>query len=288
MRNLFYYFLSFVSNIFRRAYKTRLRVLAYHDVPKAELFERQLKHLVKNYNILGIPELLEYFKSEDEKLPDFPLLITFDDGDRSVLDYALPILTKHNTPACIFIITELINKNKSFWNKEVFINEIKKGKSYAEARKKVEDLKLVSNKERLQLIKEYSPVYQNQLRTEELVAFKNKNVFVGNHSHTHPMFNKCTKVEIMAELNNSKDFFKNSNVGNFQVFAYPNGNWDKASEEILKTNDINLAFLFDHKINAKQINPLRISRIRTNADMNVNELKVKVSGLHSLIQQFKR
>ena len=288
MRNLFYYFLSVFSDIFRRFYKTRLRVLAYHDVPKAELFAKQLKHLEKKYSIIGIPELLEYFNSEDKKLPDFPLLITFDDGDRSVLDYALPELTKHNIPACIFIITELINKNKTFWNKVVFSNEIKKGNSYARSRKKVNDLKLVSNMERLQLIKEYAPVYQNQLRTEELRFFENKNLFVGNHSHTHPMFNKCTEDEIMAELNNSKDFFKNSNVGNFQVFAYPNGNWDNASEDLLKTNDIKLAFLFDHKINAKQINPLRISRIRTNADMSVNELKVKVSGLHSVIQKIKR
>ncbi len=287
MRNLFYHFFSFFSNIFRCYYKTRLRVLAYHDIPKAELFSEQLKHLEKKYSIIGIPELIRYFKDEDKKLPEFPLLITFDDGDRSVLDFALPELKKHNIPACIFIITELINTNKTFWNKEVFSIEIKKGKSYAEARKKVEDLKLVSNKDRLQLIKKYSPVYQNQLSTKDLKVFENSRIFIGNHSHTHPMFNKCTKDEIVDELNKSKKFFDNSKVGNFQVFAYPNGNWDDVTEQILRTNDIKLAFLFDHKINAKQINPLRISRIRTNADMGVHELKVKVSGLHSLIQKLK-
>ncbi len=288
MRNLFYFFFALLSEFSRYYYRKRLRVLAYHNIPDAELFAKQLKHLKSKYNIIGVPELLDNFKYENKNLPDFPLLITFDDGDRSVLEYALPELKKNNIPACIFIITELINSDKTFWNKEVFNNEIKNGRSYDESRKTVNDLKLVSNTKRLQLIEDYLPVFQPQLKTAELKILENANVFIGNHSHSHPMFDKCTQDEIADELNNSKIFFENAKIGDFHVFAYPNGNWDHSSESMLKSHNINLAFLFDHKINPKNINPMRISRIRTNADMSVDELKVKVSGLHSLIQQFKR
>lgn len=287
MRKFIYYFFALFSNFFRYYYKTRLRVLAYHNIPDAKLFAKQLKHLKSKYTIIGVPELLDYFNNNDKNLPEFPLLITFDDGDRSVLEYGLPELKKHNIPACIFIITGLINTNETFWNKKVFNNEIKKGNSYTESRKRVNDLKLVSNKERLELIQEYLPGYQPQLSTEELKVFENTKIFIGNHSHTHPMFDQCTENEIVAELKNSKNFFEIAHVGNYEVFAYPNGNWDSLSEYLLKTNSINFAFLFDHKINSKKMNPMRISRIRTNADMPLSELKVKASGLHSLISNLR-
>lgn len=162
-----------------------------------------------------------------------------------------------------------------------------KKSSSIEIRKQINYLKKVSNKERLQTLDNYPPLIQTQLSTEDLYYMQENGMFIGNHTHSHPMLDNCTETEIQNELNSSKILFNEWNIKGFEVFAYPNGNWNPLSEKLLKRNGVKLAFLFDHKLNSSKISPLRISRISTNANMSLAELKVKVSGLHSLISHYR-
>jgi poly-beta-1,6-N-acetyl-D-glucosamine N-deacetylase len=287
MRKVQYKFLSILSILFKNIYKNRLRVLAYHDVVDAAMFESQIKYLKTNYNIVSIEDVKNNVL-KNHALPPFPLLLTFDDGDISVLETGLPILKKYNCPACIFIITDLINSNSDFWFKTVRRKLKDAGLSIEEITIKMNHLKSVPNSERLEEIKKFGTLPKKQLTEADLDFLINNNIFIGNHSHTHPMFNNCEPVEITSEIKNVINFFESINIQGYDVFAYPNGNWDENSESILKQMSINLAFLFDHKINSKSINPYRISRIRANSDMGIHELKTKVSGLHSAFQAIKK
>src|SRR5690606_7620871 len=140
------------------------------------------------------------------------------------------------------------------------------------------------NSERLKKIKEYGSGKQIQLSSQDLILLERSKISIGNHSHTHPMFNRCSEEEILKELKQSKLFFDESNISGFDIFSYPNGTYDNKSEEILKNCEVIMAFLFDHIVCSKRIHPYRISRIRVNTTMDVTELKVKVSGIHSLLQ----
>ena len=55
----------------------------------------------------------------------------------------------------------------------------------------------------------------------------------------------------------------------------------------LKNLGMELIFLFDHKVNKKNLDPYNISRIRVDSDMTIEELKAKVSGLHPIIHHLK-
>ncbi|MDT0649637.1 polysaccharide deacetylase family protein [Autumnicola edwardsiae] len=265
---------------------TNLRVLAYHTVPSSEKFDGQIQYLIKNYNVISIKDLYQHIFI-GKSLPSRAVLITFDDGDISVLENGLSVLEKYDLPSVLFVITDLIDSSNTFWCRWVEKIYEKKGRSYKEAREKVNSLKNIPNKERMEYLNNLEKAESRQLKSAELQILQSKKMVIGNHTHTHPMINNCTKQEIEQELEATKSLFKKWDLEGYPFFAYPNGNWDAKSEKILKEKGVEMAFLFDHQINKNKINPLRISRIRVDADTELNEFKVKVSGLHSKIMSLR-
>ena len=98
-------------------------VLAYHSISSkekypysvsSEAFESHLVHIKKFYNVVPVCDIIERIKSGGI-FEDVLIALTFDDGFKDNYDIALPLLTKHNIPATIFISTDIVQKNyKSF------------------------------------------------------------------------------------------------------------------------------------------------------------------------------
>lgn len=103
----------------------KIPILLYHDfvtnIPEAEAidynyintpqsFEENIKVILENgYIPISIKELYDA-NNMKIKLPQKPILITFDDGYYSNYEYIYPILKKYNVKASIFIITNKIGK----------------------------------------------------------------------------------------------------------------------------------------------------------------------------------
>ena len=286
MRAQLYELLNIIQPFIGGLYSSRLRVLAYHKVPGKEAFDRQVAYLKSNYNLVSVEDLQAHFKGK-KKLPKKPVLISFDDGDVSVYDNGLPVLQKYEVPSCLFIITSLINTNQEVWIKCVESGEMARGRSYYEARKVVNYFKSLKNADRVRAMKDYRNISTRQLSSEQLIILKDSGMFIANHSHTHPMFDKCSEEEIVQEMQNTKQFFQAQQLEGYSVFAYPNGNADESSQRILLESGIDMIFLFDHKINPKTTDPKRISRIKVDTDTPLSEFKTKVSGVHPLILRLK-
>jgi peptidoglycan/xylan/chitin deacetylase (PgdA/CDA1 family) len=61
---------------------------------------------------------LETFRDARTKgrpLPERPVLVTFDDGYRSVFELARPILLRHKIPATVFVCSEPVRRQQLFW-----------------------------------------------------------------------------------------------------------------------------------------------------------------------------
>jgi poly-beta-1,6-N-acetyl-D-glucosamine N-deacetylase len=258
----------------------KFRILAYHSIDDVQNFESHIIYLKKNYNIIGLKEL-EFYQESSCIIPNESLLITFDDGDKSIFTKALPILKKHNVPAICFIITELIDTDKPFWWDEI---EYYLGKE--KGNEKVWEIKTWPNIERVNFLKElrgnsnYKRLSHIQLTTSQINVLECQGIAIANHSHTHPMFDRCSDEELEQEIIESK-IILSSLKSHPNIFAYPNGNYSDNSEKILNKNRIKLAFLFDHKINKGIINPMRISRLRINDSTPMWKLKFILSGWHS-------
>lgn len=265
----------------------KLKVLAYHEISNIENFQNQINFLQNHYNLINIEQLRD-FLSHNENLPEKPLLITSDDGDISVYQKAFPILKKKKIPVAVFVITELLNTTKPFWWDEIiyYLGEEK-------GNKKVWEVKEWTNHKR---VKYLSSLRENrtqpepshrQLNSSEVLQMQKGGISICNHSHSHPMFNQCSKVEISEEMEESKKILDSLGLES-SVFAYPNGNYSINAENLLLQNGVKMAFLFDHRINKGKINPLRISRLVVNDTTPMWKFKLIISGWHSLLLPMSR
>ena len=75
-------------------------------------FENQMKYLKENgYHVISPRELLAFLEYK-QRLPKKSVLITMDDGYRSVYTYAYPILKKYGFTATLFIYTDFVGVSK--------------------------------------------------------------------------------------------------------------------------------------------------------------------------------
>jgi peptidoglycan/xylan/chitin deacetylase (PgdA/CDA1 family) len=264
-------------------------VLAYHGIHNSDNFERQLRFLKQNYSLISTAELAGFFKDKKE-LPKKPLLITSDDGDLSLYNKAFPVIEKLKVPFTIFLITDLINSEKPFW-----WNEIRYYLGQKAGDKKSWEVKEWPNRQREDYLKELRegsdkrPPKQRQLSSTEIAEMKKAGISFANHSHTHPMFDQCTAEELESELTQAKAILDNEGLES-EVFAYPNGNYSGKTEKMLQKHGIELAFLFDHKLNksVKTLNPFRISRLAVNDTTPLWKFKLILSGWHTKILPLTR
>ena len=71
-------------------------------------FEAQIRFLRENgYRVITLDDLFEFLQFR-RQIPARSVVITFDDGWRSVYDIAFPILKKYGYPATLFVYTDLI------------------------------------------------------------------------------------------------------------------------------------------------------------------------------------
>lgn len=106
-----------------------LTVLTYHrisDEPDLQdplkvsfaTFEKQILYLKNHYEIISGAQLVEMIK-KNISFPPQSCLVTFDDGWRDNYTNALKILKKYKVPALIFICTDYVGTDKTFWYEEL-------------------------------------------------------------------------------------------------------------------------------------------------------------------------
>jgi peptidoglycan/xylan/chitin deacetylase (PgdA/CDA1 family) len=111
----------------------RLPVLMYHNVSprrhtrhpelvvSPEAFARQLDLLKKRgYHAIRPSQWLGWVRT-GERLPERPLLLTFDDGYADIAKYALPALHEHGFQAVVFLPTALLG-GANPWDGEPLMN----------------------------------------------------------------------------------------------------------------------------------------------------------------------
>ena len=92
-------------------------VLCYHNLAPqskgrmilaAKVFEEQMRYLKnQGYRVINLKEFIE-FVSLKRQLPRRSVLLTFDDGYRSFLQYAVPVLKELGFTATLFIYTDYV------------------------------------------------------------------------------------------------------------------------------------------------------------------------------------
>jgi peptidoglycan/xylan/chitin deacetylase (PgdA/CDA1 family) len=176
--------------------------------------------------------------------------LTFDDGFRNVLTTAFPILSRHQAPATVFLVTSVIGTRQPAWP-DVLFHDVASTQldaipfegehlplatphlRYHAASILTRRLKTMENNERIRrftdlrrlvgqtLVGPESPQATldwdeiHQLARSDLIDF-------GSHTHTHPILSRCSESSQREELRLSRDILLD-HFGKAELFAYPNG-----------------------------------------------------------------
>ena len=259
--------ISPLINLFGYPWKGKGAILVYHRVVKDEeleedlelgltvscsSFEKHIKEIKSKYKICSMDEFVKNLK---KKTNEFMVAITFDDGYKDNLYQALPILTKHEVPASIYVTTRFLNQEVDIWwyelgeviqnKKEInfeyqgkkfnFLLDNKKQKflAYQNLMKLFKSLKIDAQNELIEKItntkkrKNYSDICLNS--EEILMLEKNPLITINSHGHNHQNLKILNDEEVKYEITKSLEVLENLINRKVKHFAYPFGGKDQVS-----------------------------------------------------------
>lgn len=98
----------------------RVPILTYHNfdpsIPGSMTigtarFEEQLQWLKDNgYTVIPLKQLVGYLQGKTTSLPPKPVVITADDGRKTVYTYMLPLVKKYHVPVTLFVYPSAISR----------------------------------------------------------------------------------------------------------------------------------------------------------------------------------
>jgi peptidoglycan/xylan/chitin deacetylase (PgdA/CDA1 family) len=158
--------------------------------------------------------------SGERPLPPRAVMVTFDDGYRSILTHALPVLERHEVPAAVFVCTDPVERQTRFWWDAV-----------AERRGEaaVEDAKSLPQRAWRELVlAEEMPASADDphaplscLELQRLAA--HPLVSIGAHTVTHPILANADARVQFGEIRSSRASLEDWVQRPVTAFAYPNG-----------------------------------------------------------------
>lgn len=251
-------------------------ILFFHEVNDQKWLTNIIELLIKNYNIIGLQELENYYYEKKELKNSCH--ITFDDGDITFYKNVLPIIKKYKIPVSTYVSPLIAKEGKNFWFQEIkdydrnkMIEIIKKVTKLEQDDTTLSDVKTLLKKLKIEVILEIIKIYQRETKTlpkdsmnmnsKQLIEVKSTGlVDIGAHTLTHPLLVNETHEIASREIVGSIDLLSNILGCSVKYFVYPNGNYSAREIEILKKKGITLAFTTEREKITHSNNPLSIPR----------------------------
>lgn len=247
----------------RDARSRSLVIVMYHGVVREPLpvfnwcqldlsrFEEQIKFLISEYRVIPLRELVDRLRQE-RPLPERAAVITFDDGYRSVYTTAFPVLNHYQVPFTMFLITGLVGGREPAWPERLFnalaasneqsirfaqanwplITAEQRAVAYRTICCRLKRMDVSQKDETLGQLLDTLGVIEATDPTFHLVNWEEVEWLhrtgladFGSHTHTHQILSRCDPERQRSELRKSRDLLQ-QNLGNADLFAYPNGGQD--------------------------------------------------------------
>ena len=246
------------------------KILMYHrfsEHPRlgymhAEMFERQVRYLKKNFNVLSMGEVLNYYDMK-RKYPVNTIVLTIDDGYKDFYEIAFPILKQENVAATFFITTKFVDGGFWLWPDRLryileHSNAVDLAAKYGGLKVSHNDmhdeernnvwamlvayLLSISEKHKIQWINSFAEQQNVNVPDSPMNNFSAVNwaqvremhesvIEIGAHTRTHPSLGKVAYENLASEIKGSVEDIK-SQLGWAPIsFCYPNG----------QPNDFNVA-----------------------------------------------
>lgn len=251
-------------------------IICYHN-PKPEILRAHLSYIVKRYHVITLDRLAAAIHAQNwSSIPPKSLVITFDDGLRGNRQL-LEVIEQFKVPVTIFLCSHIAGTKRQFW--------------FLSGWKECQKLKKVSNRERLEILKEKVGFDQEkehpQAQALSLGEIKEMSRSVDFQAHTrfHPILTMCEDAESLAEIQESKAALEGMLEKDIRHFAYPNGDYGPREIGHLKKSGYTSGVSMDHGRNTIASDPLCLKRLGICDRASVNELAGELSGIFALLRK---
>lgn len=252
---LYYLGYSSIRNlIFRLQHKPQARFVAFHDiVPEMlECFESKLRFLKQNTNVVSLDDFFSGRLSSE----NINVVITFDDGFKSWVSYAIPILKKLELPATFFMSSGFLGLPKE------------------------DEAEFVKSKLLLNQFPDRNIV--RGLNLNDVKSIVDEGFTIGGHTLNHCNLAKIrNKEQLEYEIIEDKKRLERMAGVKIEYFAYPLGSYSNPDinlVEVLREAGYRGAVTTEPGFNTVMSNQYLLHRELTNASMAERVFRARVYG----------
>lgn len=240
-------------------------------------FQKTLDFVARHYNVVDLAQV-KAAADGLRSLPDCPLLITFDDGWRDTVEYAMPELKRRGLPALLFLATEVIDLEELRWWQDAAVAVLAdpnaapkliaalgmsvQAKSQPGFSQKVAaSLAGLPEPERRRLLRQAAPEVLDQIadrqmmNAEDLKQWIENGYQIGGHGHSHSPIAYASDPQ--AEVNLCRSCLEAMDLDTLSL-SYPHGVKNDQSRSLLREAGFDLVF----DSNPSLVNTSKLQRLR--------------------------
>ncbi|MGE5391907.1 MAG: polysaccharide deacetylase family protein [Deltaproteobacteria bacterium] len=202
----------------------------------------QMRYLKENgYHSVDLGAVVDHFKN-GTKLPEKPVVITFDDGYENNYLYAYPILKKYGFTATIFVATKTVGGINDF-----------------DYRKNIQP--------------------KNEMLTwRQIKEMRDNGITIGAHTVDHVHLTEVSLPEARNQIMESKNVLEKELKQEIKYFCYPYGEYDQAVADIVKESGFLAATTTDQGLVRSDMNQFLLKRICITGNLDHKKFVEKLHG----------
>lgn len=334
METLLFRLASLLGIVRLSAYLNRKKpaILMYHGVRAGEgmpgclrnhvpvnQFQRQIEYLAAHRQVVPLTALVQWLR-EGQPIPDYAVVLTFDDGYQNNYTEAYPVLCSSALPATVFLTTALIGTSQALWYDRLahsifhtsrssltvdgMHHSLGTGRERARAyRRLAQHLKHLEDAEKNQLLESMIDKLEADLAEHlekgdwplltwpQVQEMQQNGILFGSHTEHHVILTRVPAEVAEAEVRLSKRMLKEQLKVECTLFCYPNGrpgDYDDKTRRILQDAGFQGAVLAVTGLVESGDDPLAMRRIGVPGDESYWHFVASLSGLRLAYLHFKR
>jgi len=258
-------------------------------------FEEALKFLTRYYTPVGLQDVLA--DPDGRGLPPRAVLVTFDDGYASVMEWAAPLCRKYGIPAVSFLNAAFIDNHRlapdnlvcyaaNVLGMETVNAAIRtvKGADFPKLRSQAEvfscffpSISLAERKIFLDALVHLGRISEPRLAEQAALYLTSKQVCdlasfnfeIGNHTYTHVRCRSLTPETFGQEIDRNKEELEALSGAKVRAFSLPYGSSADLTSDLVKHLELSghhAVFLSESVANPRCADQFRIDRVSIHAD----------------------
>ncbi|MEZ4769788.1 MAG: polysaccharide deacetylase family protein [Caldilineales bacterium] len=275
-------------------------VMTFHSVPSGAWFRRALETIGRWHRLVEVEEVRDYFTTG--RRFNSGCLVTFDDGERSFADEALPVLEAMGVSAVLFVSPGVLSSGGNYWFQDLrtlralvgddAIRRAAAGQfgGASEGHSVSALLKSLRLEEIRRLLDDIAA--QNHVSFDQRwnltlgeVARLDRHplVTIGAHSMHHPILANETDETARHEIAESVSALQSLLGRPVDLFAYPNGahglDFGPREQSLLRECGVRLAFVTDTGFFDGRTDPLAIPRAALGGHESMRSIQARLAAV---------